>query len=91
MTDSDPARAFAQQVAARLKARREALGMSKLALAQRAGLDQRTITFIEEGVNVPSLVTLFCICKALKISVAKVVSLPVVHQKRQVDDGAQAG
>ncbi|NJR41622.1 MAG: helix-turn-helix transcriptional regulator [Akkermansiaceae bacterium] len=26
-------------------------GLSKLALAQRAGLDQRTITFIETGVQ----------------------------------------
>lgn len=49
-------------------------GMSKLALAQKAGLDQRTITFIENGVNVPSLVTLFVICRAMGVNVATVVS-----------------
>lgn len=49
------------------------LGWSKLALAQKAGVDQRTITFIENGVNVPSLVTLFVICKALRVKVGTVV------------------
>ncbi len=48
-------------------------GWSKLALSQKAGLDQRTITFIENGVNVPSLVTLFVICRALGINVTTVV------------------
>lgn len=49
--------------------------MSKLALAQKAGVDQRTVTFIEEGVNIPSLTTLFSICQGLEINVATIVRL----------------
>lgn len=65
---------FARLVAENLVFHRLRLGLSKLALAQKAGLDQRTITFIEEGVNVPSLVTLFVICRALGIKVTTVVN-----------------
>jgi DNA-binding XRE family transcriptional regulator len=65
---------FARLVAEHLVFRRLKLGLSKLALAQKAGLDQRTITFIENGVNVPSLVTLFMICKALGLKAGAVVS-----------------
>ena len=73
MSNSSDAREFARRVALRLKTRREELGMSKLAVAQHAGLDQRTITFIEEGVNVPSLTTLFSICTALQSDVNEMV------------------
>ena len=64
---------FARLVAEHLVFHRLKLGLSKLALAQKAGLDQRTITFIENGVNVPSLVTLFMICRAMGVKVGTVV------------------
>ena len=64
---------FARLVAEHLVSHRLKLGLSKLALAQKAGLDQRTITFIETGVNVPSLVTLFMICRAMGVKVGTVV------------------
>ncbi len=64
---------FARLVAEHLLARRLKLGLSKLALAQMAGLDQRTITFIENGVNIPSVVTLFVICRALKVKIGTIV------------------
>jgi DNA-binding XRE family transcriptional regulator len=64
---------FARLVAEHLVFHRLKLGLSKLALAQKAGLDQRTITFIENGVNVPSLVTLFVICRALGIKIVTVI------------------
>ncbi len=66
---------FAGEVARLLKERRKKSGLSKLALAQRAGLDQRTITFIEEGVNVPSIGTLHVICEALGIKTGWLVSM----------------
>ena len=64
---------FARLVAEHLVFHRHKRGWSKLRLAQKAGVDQRTITFVEDGVNVPSLVTLFVICKALKVNVGAVV------------------
>jgi len=72
--DLPEAHKFAQRVAEGLKSHRLEIGMSKLAVAQKAGLDQRTITFIEEGVNVPSLVTLYAICESLGLEVADIVT-----------------
>ncbi len=57
-----------------LRVRRERLRLSKLALAQQAGIDQRTVTFIEDGINVPSIGTLHSLCKALGITVTTVVN-----------------
>lgn len=65
---------FAGEVARLLRVRRERLRLSKLALAQRAGIDQRTVTFIEDGINVPSIGTLHSLCKALGITVTTVVN-----------------
>ena len=64
---------FARLVAEHLAFHRLKLGLSKLALAQKAGVDQRTITFIENGVNVPSLVTLFVICRAMSLNVGTLI------------------
>ncbi len=51
-----------------------AAGLSKLGLAQRADIDQRTVTFIENGINVPSISTLHSLCAALEITGTTVVS-----------------
>lgn len=73
MRDLPEEQQFARLVAEHLVFHRLKRGLSKLALAQKAGLDQRTITFIENGVNVPSLVTVFVICRAMGVKVATVV------------------
>ncbi len=65
---------FAREVARLLRERRERLGLSKLGLAQRAGIDQRTVTFIEDGINVPSIGTLHALCGALGITVTTIVA-----------------
>ncbi len=78
MNERPEAQEFARKVAEHLKSHRLRLGMSKLAVAQRAGLDQRTITFIEEGVNIPSLVTLHLICQSLGADVAEIVAAAAI-------------
>jgi transcriptional regulator with XRE-family HTH domain len=65
---------FARCIAAHLVFHRLSKGLSKLAVAEKAGLDQRTVTFIENGINVPSVVTLFLICRAMGVDVAKIVA-----------------
>jgi transcriptional regulator with XRE-family HTH domain len=60
-------------VAAELQRRREKLGMSRNALAQKAGISVQSVCFIENGVNSPSLSTLLRICHALNVSVATVL------------------
>ena len=73
MPESSDEQRFARCIAEHLIFHRLKQGLSKLAVAQKAGLDQRTITFIENGVNVPSIVTLFVICRSIGVDVAKIV------------------
>jgi transcriptional regulator with XRE-family HTH domain len=60
-------------VAEELQRRREALGLSRNALAQKAGISVQSVSFIENGVNSPSLSTLLRICNALDTSLAHVL------------------
>ena len=56
-----------RELARLLKERREALGLSKVATGQRAGLATMTIFFIEEQKRSPSINTLLRIAKALEV------------------------
>ena len=69
----DSAVEFTRLVAGRVQARRLNLGLSKLALARAAGLDQRAITFVENSTRIPSIATLFRIAFALGTSVEELV------------------
>ena len=55
-------------IAAAIKARREAVGLSKNALAQKAGISVQSVSFIETAINSPSLSTFMRICAALEVS-----------------------
>jgi len=55
-------------IAEAIKTRREALGLSMNALAQRAGISVQSVSFVETAVNSPSLSTFLRICAALEIS-----------------------
>jgi transcriptional regulator with XRE-family HTH domain len=55
-------------VAEAIKARREAVGLSKNALAQKAGISVQSVSFIESAVNSPSISTFLRICAALEVS-----------------------
>ena len=74
MTFPSSADDFGRELARILAIRRDELGLSKLALAQRAGLDQRTITFIERGTNSPNIKTLFVLCEALDLDISLVIA-----------------
>jgi uncharacterized protein len=52
-------------VAAVIKTTREAAGLSKNALGQKAGISVQTVSFIESGTNSPSISTFLRICHAL--------------------------
>ena len=60
-------------VAAELRRRREALGISRNGLAQRAGISVQSVCFIENGINSPSLSTLLRICGALEVKLTTVL------------------
>ncbi len=55
-----------------LKTRREKLGLSKNSLAQKAGVSVQSVSFIEDGVNSPSVSTLLRFCDALGLPPEKV-------------------
>jgi len=61
---------FVKTVATRIRERRVELGLSKLAVAQAAGLDPRAITFIEESRRTPSIATIYRISVALRCEVS---------------------
>lgn len=67
MRDGEVAK-IGKAVADVLKAHREALGLSKNALAQMAGVSVQTVSFIESAINSPSLSTFLRICSALEVS-----------------------
>ena len=54
-------------VAVALRLARESAGLSKNALAQKAGVAVQTVSFIEGGVNSPSIATFLRLCDALAI------------------------
>ena len=74
MSLPETADAFARNVAERVRQRRLALGLSKLAVARAAGLDQRAITFVENSIRVPSIATLYRIAFALGTTVGDLVN-----------------
>jgi len=60
-------------VAQALRAAREAAGLSKNALAQKAGVSVQTISFVEGAVNSPSISTFLRFCSALGVSPEKII------------------
>ena len=60
-------------VAAELQRLREAMGLSRNGLAQKAGISVQSVCFIENAVNSPSLSTLLRNCNALGTRVAMVL------------------
>lgn len=60
---------FVKKVSKLIRDRRLEMGMSKLAVAQKAGLDPRAITFVEENRRTPSIATIYRISIALECEV----------------------
>lgn len=59
---------------AKLRAERTKLGLSKRALAIKAGLDPKTIGLIERGERNPTLYTLALIATALEMDLGYIIS-----------------
>jgi transcriptional regulator with XRE-family HTH domain len=61
------------QVARLLREERERQKMSMTVLAERAGLSQQSISYIERGMRIPNLDTLLRITGVLKIELGDVI------------------
>lgn len=56
-----------------LRARREALGLSMNVVAQRSGLSQQMVSYVERGMRNPTLETLLRICDVLDTPLEDVI------------------
>lgn len=63
-----------QRVAALLKAEREQRGLSMTVLGERAGLSQQSVSYIERGLRIPNLDTLFRLADALEIKLSPLIA-----------------
>jgi len=71
---ADPLRdAISAQVARLLKEERERCGLSLNVLAQKAGLSRQAISYVEQGVQSPTLDTLLRITGALGVELESVI------------------
>ncbi len=61
------------RVARRVRARREALGMSQARLAQAAGISRGYLIRLEAGAQDPTLTVLANLAKTLKVTLATLV------------------
>ena len=63
-------KSFGARLGARIRARREALGLTQAALAERAGVTSNYVGVLERGLKLPTLDTLITLAKALETSPA---------------------
>jgi transcriptional regulator with XRE-family HTH domain len=69
----NPHQAICARVAQFLLERREALGLSMNVIAQRAGLSQQMVSYVERGMRNPTLETLLRMCAALETSLPELI------------------
>lgn len=62
--------AICLEVARLLRERRERLGFSMSEVAQRAGISQQMVSYVERGMRNPTLDTLLRVCDALELNPA---------------------
>ncbi len=75
-------RVLCQKVATQLQAERERQGMSMTVLGKRAGLSQQSVSYIERGLRIPNLDTLFRIADALGVELSAVIAKATKPAKR---------
>lgn len=74
MTELDRhAESYVRLVMGRLRDIRLAQGISKNRLATLAGIDPKTVSFIEGGQRTPTLYTLVKVARALEVSLAEIL------------------
>ena len=68
-----PQNAWPSELGRRIQARRESLGISRGALAKRCGVYALFLKDIEEGLEVPELITLYRIGNVLNVTPAELL------------------
>src|SRR5689334_5922412 len=70
------AKTFSGRLGARLRARREALGLSQAELAEKIGISTNYVGVLERGLKLPALDTLVLLAKGLEVSVSELLGEP---------------
>ena len=70
MIDSKHLKAVTDELAHLIRQAREARGLSMSAVAERAGLSQQMISYVERGMRLPTIDTLLRISAALEVDLS---------------------
>ncbi len=69
-------KSFGARLGARLRARREALGLSQAELAEKVRISPNYVSVLERGLKLPALDTLVALAKALGVPVSDLLGEP---------------
>lgn len=83
MSDVDIAEASVSKVVRRLKEARIAKEMSKNRLAKLAGVDPKTVGFIEREERSPTLFTLVKLARALEVELGAIIAEAIDHATKE--------
>ena len=72
-----------KQIGAKIKKLREKRHMTQGRLAEKAGIAQSTLSYIENGKKKPQFDTLSSICKGLEISIFELLSYDVLKTNKK--------
>jgi transcriptional regulator with XRE-family HTH domain len=73
---------MAASIASTIKHARRAQQLTQVQLAKRARITQGSLSKIERGQQVPSIVALQHLAKALGLDIGKLLKQPAQHQRR---------
>jgi transcriptional regulator with XRE-family HTH domain len=71
--DSKYLNSMTNEVAHVIRREREARGLSMSAVAERAGLSQQMVSYVERGMRIPTIDTLLRISIALEVDLADLI------------------
>ncbi len=74
--------AVCSRVAQILRQERERIGLSMNAVAERAGLSQQMVSYVERGMRNPTLETLLRIAAAMEIDLAEILTQAITETQK---------
>ena len=82
MTADKKIQAICKRVAALLRQERERQNLSMTVLAERSGLSQPSVSYIERGMRIPGLDTLLSIADTLGVELSEIIAMAVKPASR---------
>ncbi len=73
-----------KEIGSKIRKLREARQITQSMLAQKAGIAQSTLSYIEKGKKMPQFDTLSSICRGLNISILELLSYDVLKTNKKL-------